>query len=91
MTDFYKMSSMMKDLFPSTPEQDKQALLNMANNAPADIPPTKDYVNESTTVPQGSMPLGIDSVSDFAKLAGVTETQKMGSAGNQKAKIQCPS
>jgi len=32
MTDFYKMSAMMKDLFPSTPEQDKQALLNMANN-----------------------------------------------------------
>jgi|TARA_B100001093_G_C26699309_1_gene958326 hypothetical protein len=90
MTDFYKMSSMMKDLFPSTPEQDKQALLNMANNAPADIPPTKDYINESTSVPEGSMPLGIDSVSDFAKLAGVTETQKTGSAGQAKGKDPMP-
>jgi hypothetical protein len=90
MTDFYKMSSMMKDLFPSTPEQDKQALLNMANNAPADIPPTKDYINESTSVPEGSMPLGIDSVSDFARLAGVTETQKMGSLGQAKGKDPMP-
>jgi hypothetical protein len=90
MTDFYKMSSMMKDLFPSTPQQDKQALLNMANNAPADIPPTKDYINESTSVPEGSMPLGIDSISDFAKLAGITEKQKMGSAGQAKGKDPMP-
>jgi len=91
MTDFYKMSAMMKDLFPSSPQEDKQALLNMANNAPADIPPTKDYINESTSVPEGSMPLGIDSITDFAKLAGVTEKQKMGSAGQAKGKDPMPS
>ena len=90
MTDFYKMSAMMKDLFPSSPQEDKQALLNMANNAPADIPPTKDYINESTSVPEGSMPLGIDSITDFAKLAGVTEKQKMGSAGQAKGKDPMP-
>jgi hypothetical protein len=86
MTDFYKMSSMMKELFPSNPEQDKQALLQMANAPAQEVAPAKDYVTESVTVPQGSMPIGIDSVNDFAALAGiVTEgKQKTGSAGQAK-------
>lgn len=76
MTDFYKMSAMMKDLFPSNPEADKQALKQMANAPIEDIAPKKDYITESENVPQGSMPLGIDSVSDFAKLAGITVSEK---------------
>jgi len=92
MTDFYKMSAMMKDLFPSNPQADKQALLKMANAPAQEVAPQKDYVNESVNVPQGSMPLGIDSVSDFAKLAGViTEgTQKTGSAGQAKGSDAMP-
>jgi hypothetical protein len=91
MTDFYKMSSMMKDLFPSTPEQDKQALLAMASGqAQQSVAATKDYVQESVEVPKGSMPLGVNSVSDFAKLAGITETQKTGSAGQAKGKDPMP-
>ena len=90
MSDFYKMSAMMKDLFPSNPEADKQALKAMAGNPQESVAPTKDYVQESVEVPQGSMPLGIDNVSDFAKLAGVTETQKIGSAGQAKGKDPMP-
>ena len=90
MTDFYKMSSMMKDLFPSNPEADKQALKAMAGQPQESVAPTKDYVQESVQVPQGSMPLGIDNVSDFAKLAGITETQKTGSAGQAKGKDPMP-
>ena len=90
MTDFYKMSSMMKDLFPSNPEADMQALRQMANAPAQEVAPAKDYVTESVTVPQGSMPLGIDSVSDFAKLAGITETQKTGSAGQAKGSDPIP-
>ena len=92
MTDFYKMSSMMKELFPSNPEQDKQALLQMANAPAQEVAPAKDYVTESVTVPQGSMPIGIDSVNDFAALAGiVTEgKQKTGSAGQAKGSDSMP-
>ena len=92
MTDFYKMSSMMKQLFPSNPEADKQALLQMANAPAQEVAPTKDYVTESVTVPQGSMPIGIDNVSDFAKLAGiVTEgKQKTGSEGQAKGSDAMP-
>ena len=92
MTDFYKMSSMMKQLFPSNPEADKQALLQMANAPAQEVAPAKDYVTESVTVPQGSMPIGIDSVSDFAALAGiVTEgKQKTGSAGQAKGSDPMP-
>jgi hypothetical protein len=92
MTDFHKMSAMMKELFPSNPEADKQALRQMANAPVQDVAPQKDYVNESVNVPQGSMPIGLDSVSDFAKLAGiVTEgTQKTGSAGQAKGSDAMP-
>ena len=92
MTDFYKMSSMMKELFPSNPQADKQALKQMANAPAQEVAPTKDYVTESVTVPQGSMPIGIDNVSDFAKLAGiVTEgKQKTGSQGQAKGSDSMP-
>ena len=92
MTDFHKMSAMMKELFPSNPEADKQALRQMANAPVQDVAPSKDYVTESVNVPQGSMPLAIDSVSDFARLAGViTEgTQKTGSAGQAKGSDPMP-
>lgn len=81
MSDFYEMSRMMKDLFPSNPEQDKAALKQLASGtAQGDVTPTKDYVTESASVPKGSMPLGLDSIADFAALAGVkvNESQKHG-------------
>ena len=85
MSDFYEMSAMMKELFPSNPEADKKALMSMAGKtAPVETPVV---VQESVEVQQGSLQMDKEySMSDFAKLAGVTlnETQKTGSAGQLK-------
>ncbi len=87
MSDFYEMSAMMKELFPSNPEADKKALMSMAGKtAPVETPVV---VQESAEVQQGSLQMDKEySMSDFAKLAGVTlnETQKTGSAGQLKGK-----
>jgi hypothetical protein len=87
MSDFYEMSAMMKELFPSNPEADKKALMSMAGKAaPIETPVV---VQESVEVQQGSLQMDKEySMSDFAKLAGVTlnETQKTGSAGQLKGK-----
>jgi len=81
---------MMKDLFPSNPEADKQALKQMAQAGTQEISPTKDYIKESVDVPQGSMPIDLD-MGDFAKLAGLSEKQLTGSAGQAKGKDPMPS
>ena len=73
--DFYAMSSMMKDLIPSDPEADKQALMAAAGKPVADIPVTKDYVNESAQVAPGSLPLDLD-LGSLATLAGVAAPVK---------------
>ena len=87
MSDFYKMSAMMKELFPSNPEADKKALMSMAGKSePIETPVV---VQESVEVQQGSLQMDKEySMSDFARLAGVTlnETQKTGSAGQLKGK-----
>jgi hypothetical protein len=91
MSDFYAMSAMMKELFPSNPEADKKALMSMAGKtAPVETPVV---VQESVDVPQGSLQIDKDySVGDFAALAGIklNETQKTGSAGQAKAKDPTP-
>jgi hypothetical protein len=76
--DFYKMSSMMKDLFPSNPQADREALMGMANGGQPQqsAESTKNYVQESVDVPQGSLQMDKNySVNDFAALAGVTKAQ----------------
>jgi hypothetical protein len=87
MSDFYEMSARMKELFPSNPQADKKALLAMAGHtAPVETP---TVVQESVEVEQGSLQMDKEySISDFARLAGVTlnETQKTGSAGQLKGK-----
>lgn len=87
MSDFYKMSAMMKELFPSNPEADKKALMSMAGKSePIETPVV---VQESVEVQQGSLQMDKEySMSDFARLAGVrlNETQKTGSAGQLKGK-----
>tara|TARA_B100000925_G_C21996734_1_gene469278 strand:+ start:1022 stop:1753 length:732 start_codon:yes stop_codon:yes gene_type:complete len=75
MEDMYKMSSMMKNLFPSTPEQDLAALKAMANAPVQQAEQKVDYLKESAKVNEGSLPMDKNySVSDFAKLAGVQST-----------------
>ena len=72
MEDMYKMSSMMKNLFPSTPEQDLAALKAMAKAPVQQAEQKVDYLKESAKVNEGSLPMDKNySVSDFAKLAGV--------------------
>ena len=91
MSDFYKMSAMMKELFPSNPEADKKTLMSMAGKtAPVETPVV---VQESAEVQQGSLQMDKEySMSDFAKLAGVklNETQKTGSAGQAKGNDTMP-
>ena len=72
MTDIHKMSAMMKNLFPSTPEQDLAALKAMAQAPMQAAMPAVDYTKQSAEVREGSLTMDKEySVSDFAKLAGV--------------------
>ena len=65
----------MKNLFPSTPEQDLAALKAMANAPVQQTEQKVNYLQESAKVNEGSLPMDKDySVSDFAKLAGVQST-----------------
>lgn len=91
--DFNALQHKLFEMDPSDPAEDLRKLAAQANGGGADVPSTKDYVAESVDVPRGSMPLGIDSVADFAALAGVRidEKQKMGSAGQAKGKGPMPS
>lgn len=73
--DFYAMSNLMKDLIPSDPEADRNALLAAAGKPLGDVPVTKDYVNESAQVAPGSLPLDLD-LSSLAALAGVASPKR---------------
>ena len=78
---------------PSDPREDLAKLQQVAQGGGnADAPPTKNYLEESVAVSEGSMPLDIDSISDFAALAGVVTEgkQKTGSAGQAKGKDPMP-
>lgn len=90
--DFHALQHKLFEMDPSDPRDDLRKLQAQAHGGAADVPPAKDYVAESVEVPQGSMPLGLDSIADFAALAGVTinETQKMGSAGQAKGRDSMP-
>ena len=91
--DYHDLQRKLFALDPTDPREDLAKLKAQAQgDAVANVPPTKDYVTESVQVPQGSMPLGLDSVADFAALAGVTinEKQKMGSAGQAKGRDPMP-
>lgn len=84
MSDFYDISAKMKKLFPSNPAADLAALQEMAG-APVKEDIAVDHINESASVKKGSLPIDLD-LQSFAKLAGITETQKTGPAGQLKAK-----
>ena len=68
--DWHKLQHTLYNLDPTDPRDDL-ARLQQSAQKPADDIPTIDYVNESVEVPKGSMPLNINSVNDFARLAGI--------------------
>jgi len=89
--DFHALQKKLFQIEPTDPAADKAKLVAAMQGQPqqsVEIPQT--IVQESVEVPEGSMQLDKDySVSDFAKLAGVTLNegkQKHGSAGQLKGK-----
>jgi len=92
--DFHALQHKLFEMDPTDPKEDLAKLQASANGgAVGNAPPTKDFVNESVEVPEGSLPIDKNySLNDFAALAGVTltEKQKMGPAGQAKGKDPMP-
>ena len=91
--DFHKLQHTLFEMDPTDPREDLAKLQQVAQGGGnMDAPPTKNYLEESVSVSEGSMPLDIDSIADFAALAGVVTEgkQKMGSAGQAKGKDPMP-
>jgi hypothetical protein len=78
--DWHKLQQTLFALDPTDPREDLAKLQAQAGGRGTDVAPAKDYVAESVDVPAGSMPLNLDSIADFARLAGVRldEKQKHG-------------
>ncbi len=83
--DWHKLQRTLYNLDPTDPREDLARLQQSAGKPVEDIP-TIDYINESVEVPVGSMPLNINSVSDFAKLAGIQPKQVI-NEDDDKSKI----
>lgn len=74
--DWHKLQHTLYNLDPTDPKKDLAKLQESARKPAEDIP-TIDYIVESVDVPKGSMPLAIDNVSDFAKLAGIESKKQI--------------
>lgn len=88
--DYHALQQKLFALDPVDPIEDLRKLQESAQNSTQQtVETTKDYVQESVEIPEGSLKIDREySVADFAALAGVTltEAQKKGSAGQLKAK-----
>jgi hypothetical protein len=81
--DWHKLQHTLFEIEPTDRNADLAKLTGAANSS-VEAAPTKDYVKESVEVAPGSMPLGIDSVADFAALAGVRiDETRAGKPGEQ--------
>jgi len=79
--DYHALQQKLFEIEPSNPAEDLAKLQAQAGKPQESVAPTKNYVQESVEVPEGSLGMDRDySVADFAALAGVTlnETQKHG-------------
>ena len=90
--DYNALQHKLFAMDPTDPAEDLAKLRAQAGgNAPAPAPQV-DYIAESAAVPEGSLQMDRNySVADFAALAGVSEGQKTGSAGQAKGKDPMPS
>lgn len=78
--DWHKLQHTLYNMDPTDPKEDLAKLRQQAEGGDSQPKETKDYVTESIDVQDGSLPVGVDSIADFAALAGVklTESQKAG-------------
>ena len=78
--DWHKLQHTLYNMDPTDPKEDLAKLRQQAKGGNSQPTETKDYVTESVDVADGSLPIGVDSIADFAALAGVklTESQKAG-------------
>jgi hypothetical protein len=90
-------NALQHKLFAMDPVDPREDIAKMKAQAQAAAPAVAsehiDYINESVTVPEGSLKMDrAYSVTDFAALAGVTinESQRTGSAGQAKANAPTP-
>ena len=91
--DFHKLQQKLFQIEPTDPAADRAKMVESMQgqaNVQESVEVSQNIVQESVDVPQGTMPVeGNYSVSDFAKLAGITLNegkQKHGSAGQLKGK-----
>jgi len=90
--DFQKLQQKLFQIEPTDRVADRAAMVASMQgaNPQESVQVEENFLQESVNVPQGTMPVeGNYSISDFAKLAGVTLNegkQKHGSAGQLKGK-----
>ena len=90
--DFHALQHKLFALDPVDPKEDLARLRGQAQGAAqAPVESSVDYLQESASVPEGSLQMDRNySVADFAALAGVSEGQKTGSAGQAKGSDPMP-
>ena len=90
--DFHALQHKLFALDPVDPKEDLARLRGQAQGAAqAPVESSVDYLQESASVPEGSLKMDRNySVADFAALAGISEGQKTGSAGQAKGKDPMP-
>lgn len=90
MMDWYKLQHKLFEMDPVDPQQELARLKAAATQQQTE--PSKDLIIESYEIKPGSMPLGIDSIRDFAALAGVRidEKQIKGVAGQARGSDPIP-
>jgi len=70
--DWHKLQHTLFEMDPSDPREDLAKLQAQAGKPQESVAPTKDYLQESAEVNEGSLQMDRDySVADFAALAGV--------------------
>ena len=88
--DWHKLQHKLFEMDPVDPRAELENLRKIAQTpTPLEEP---DLLNESYAIKPGSMPLGIESISDFAALAGIRldEKQLKGPAGQAKGSDAMP-
>ena len=90
--DYHALQHKLFALDPVDPKEDLARLRGQAQGAAqAPVESSVDYLQESAEVPEGALQMDRDySVADFAALAGVSEGQKTGSAGQAKGSDPMP-